>query len=80
MSTKLLSLLVGHLGPATMGLNLRSAGLRTLIYGFFWIGFLTNDLAFMYLWKAVEITTGFKIEATEVVNLFLCKAVTVITC
>ena len=35
-STKLLSLLVGQIGTATMGLNLRSAGLRTLIYGLFW--------------------------------------------
>ena len=77
MSTKLLSLLVGHLGPANMGLNLRSVGLRTLMYGFFWT--LASWQAFMYLWKAVE-TTGFKIEVTEVVNLFLCKVVTVITC
>ena len=40
---------------------------------------MTTDLAFRYLWKAVE-TTGFKIEVGDVAHLFLCKVVTVITC
>lgn len=41
--------------------------------------FLTNDLTFMNLWKAIE-TTSFKIKVAQVVHLFLRKVVTVITC
>lgn len=42
--------------------------------------FLTNDLTFMNLWKAIE-TTSFKIKVAQVVHLFLGrKVVTVITC
>ena len=37
---------------------------------------LTNDLAFMHLWKAVE-TTGFKIKVADVVHLFFHKVLTV---
>ena len=43
------------------------------------LSFLTNYLAFMYLWKAVE-TTGFKIEVADVVHLYLRKAGAVIAC
>lgn len=81
MSTKLPTLLVGQLGPAAIGLNLRPAGQITLILIWFLLdfSFLANDLAFMYFWKTVE-TTGSKIEVTEIAYLCLGETANVSTC